>query len=63
MTTKSPPDDDDLVPFVSFPLAPVSTSLMFGKLKHSLHKEFIPPDENAAFEAPEGVVRPHVFLD
>ncbi|WOO77283.1 Peptidyl-prolyl cis-trans isomerase H [Vanrija pseudolonga] len=36
---------------------------MFGKLKHSLHKAFIPPDENAAFEAPEGVVRPHVFLD
>ncbi|KAL1413325.1 Peptidyl-prolyl cis-trans isomerase H [Vanrija albida] len=36
---------------------------MFGKIKHKLHSAFIPPDENAPFVCPKGVVRPHVFLD
>ncbi|TXT15611.1 hypothetical protein VHUM_00114 [Vanrija humicola] len=36
---------------------------MFDKIKHKLHNAFIPPDENAPFNAPPGVVRPRVFLD
>jgi len=36
---------------------------MFGKLKASLKKTFVPPDEKAALNAPEGVVRPKVFFD
>lgn len=36
---------------------------MFSKFKHSLKKAFIPPDDNAAFAAPEGYVRPKVYFD
>jgi hypothetical protein len=36
---------------------------MFAKVKASLKKAFIPPDENAAFNTPDGVVRPKVFFE
>ncbi|EJT52072.1 hypothetical protein A1Q1_06702 [Trichosporon asahii var. asahii CBS 2479] len=36
---------------------------MLNKVKQSLHKHFLPPDLHKSLNAPEGVVRPKVWLD
>lgn len=36
---------------------------MLSKVKQSLHKHFLPPDIHKSLNAPEGVVRPRVWLD
>lgn len=36
---------------------------MLSKVKQSLHKHFLPPDIHKSLNAPEGVVRPKVWLD
>lgn len=40
-----------------------SSITMLNKVKQSLHKHFLPPDLHKSLNAPEGVVRPKVWLD